>query len=176
LGRGYRGYSKLFDNSFSVVSTTEPFCEEGHNATPEDWCGDRTQLLSVQGPVPGGQQYPLSVSDPANVDVRCAAHTMAGSSDSSPFLLGGATGRGTRYCAAEGKGADHMGRQKNLHVIMSCIEELLTQDGLESEQKDALATALKAVKHFRRNATPSEADVYRIVRIVAEEISKNFIR
>jgi hypothetical protein len=39
-----------------------------------------------------------------------------------------------------------------------------------------LATALKAVKHFRRNATPSEADVYRIVRIVAEEISKNFIR
>jgi hypothetical protein len=39
-------------------------------------------------------QYPedssirLSVSDPAHVDVRCAAHTMAGSSDSSPFQLG----------------------------------------------------------------------------------------
>ena len=136
----------------------------GHNSCP------------LKAQYPEDSSIRLSVSDPAQIDVRCAAHTMAGSSDSSPFLLGGATGRGTRYCAAEGKGADHMGRQKNLHVIMSCIEELLTQDGLESEQKDALATALKAVKHFRRNATPSEADVYRIVRIVAEEISKNFIR
>ena len=101
---------------------------------------------------------------------------MAGSSDSSPFLLGSATGRGTRYCTAEGKEADHMGRQKNLHVIISCIEELMAQDGLESDQKDDLAAALKTVKHFRRNVTPSDADVYRVVRIVAEKISKNFIR
>jgi CDP-diacylglycerol pyrophosphatase len=69
-----------------------------------------------------------------------------------------------------------MGRQKNLHVIMSCIEELMAQDGLESDQKDDLAAALKAVKYFRRKVTPSDADVYRIVRIVAEKISKNFIR
>jgi hypothetical protein len=69
-----------------------------------------------------------------------------------------------------------MGRQTNLHVIISCIEELMAQDGLESDQKDDLAAALKAVKHFRRDVTPSEADVYRIVRIVAERISKNFIR
>jgi hypothetical protein len=52
----------------------------------------------------------------------------------------------------------------------------MAQDGLESEQKDALVTAMKAVNHFRRNTTPSDADVYRIVRIVAEEIAKNFIR
>lgn len=69
-----------------------------------------------------------------------------------------------------------MGRQKDLHVITSCIEELMAQDGLESEQKDALVTAMKAVNHFRRNTTPSDADVYRVVRIVAEEIAKNFIR
>jgi hypothetical protein len=69
-----------------------------------------------------------------------------------------------------------MGRQKNLHVIISCIEELMAQDGLESDQKDDLAAALKAVEPFRRNVTPSKADVYRIVRIVAEKISKNFIR
>src|SRR5580658_6123520 len=101
-------------------------------------------------------QYPyIRILDPAHVLVRCAAHTMAGSSDSSPFQLGSATGRGTRYCAAEGEEADHMGRQKNLHVIMSCIEELMAQDGLESDQKDDLAAALKAVKHFRRNVTPS---------------------
>jgi hypothetical protein len=43
-----------------------------------------------------------------------------------------------------------MGRQKDLHVITSCIEELMAQDGLESEQKDALVTAMKAVNHFRR--------------------------
>ena len=47
-----------------------------------------------------------------------------------------------------------MGRQKDLHVITSCIEELMAQDGLESEQKDALVTAMKAVNHFRRNTTP----------------------
>jgi hypothetical protein len=69
-----------------------------------------------------------------------------------------------------------MGRHKDLHVITSCIEELMAQDGLESEQKDALVTAMKAVNHFRRNTTPSDADVYRVVRIVAEEIAKNFIR
>jgi hypothetical protein len=69
-----------------------------------------------------------------------------------------------------------MGRNKNLHVIISCIEELMTHDGLESDQKDDLAAALKAVEHFRGNVTPSEADVYRIVRIVAEKISKSFIR
>jgi len=101
---------------------------------------------------------------------------MAGSSDSSPFLLGSATGRGTRYRAAEGKEADHMGRQKNLYVIISCIEELMAEDGLESDQKDDLAAALKAVEHFRHNVTPSKADIYRIVRIIAEKVSKNFIR
>jgi hypothetical protein len=30
----------------------------------------------------------LSVSEPTQYVSRCAAHTMAGSSDSSPFLLG----------------------------------------------------------------------------------------
>jgi hypothetical protein len=35
---------------------------------------------------------------------------------------------------------------------------------------------MKAVNHFRRNTTPSDADVYRVVRIVAEKIAENFIR
>lgn len=69
-----------------------------------------------------------------------------------------------------------MGKQKNLHVIISCIEELMTQDGLESEQTDALVTALKVVNHHRQNANPSNADTYRLVRIVADKVSKAFIR
>jgi hypothetical protein len=68
-----------------------------------------------------------------------------------------------------------MGRQKNLHVIISCIEELVAQDGLGPEQTDALVTALKAVDRHRRDANPSNADTYRLVRIVAEKVSEVFI-
>lgn len=69
-----------------------------------------------------------------------------------------------------------MGKQKNLNVIISCIEELMAQDGLEPEQTDALVTALKVVDHHRRKASPSNADVYRLVRIVAEKVSRSFTR
>lgn len=68
-----------------------------------------------------------------------------------------------------------MARHNNLQVIGSCIEELMAQDGLESEQIDALETAMKAVSRFRSNTTPSDSDVFRLVRIVAEKIATNFI-
>jgi hypothetical protein len=67
-----------------------------------------------------------------------------------------------------------MGKQKSLDVIISCIEDLMTQGGLESEQTDALVTALRTLNRHRRR-TPSSADVYRIVRVVAEKVSRAFI-
>lgn len=110
---------------------------------------------------------------PASVLMSCLCSTSnVGSSDSSPFLLRGAPV--AALGVAEGEEIGTM--NQSLQVIISCIEELMAQDGLESEQKDALVSALKVVERFRRNATPSKADLDRIVRIVAEKVSTNFIR
>jgi hypothetical protein len=68
-----------------------------------------------------------------------------------------------------------MKRQRDLHASLSCIQEWLTQGGLEPEQRNALVKASKALKGFRRQANPSKEAAYRVIRTITEDLVKVFI-
>ena len=101
---------------------------------------------------------------------------MVESSGSSPFLPGSVSpaALGTTY--REKEAVFFMKRQRDLHVSLDCIQTMLTQDGLEPEQKDALVKTLKGLKDLRRDANPSKRAVYRFVRIITEDLVKSFIK
>ncbi|HEY6352653.1 MAG TPA: hypothetical protein VI636_24920 [Candidatus Angelobacter sp.] len=63
---------------------------------------------------------------------------------------------------------------KNLQFCMDSLKSLQKLSEYEPEQKRALEGAQKELRELRRNARPTRAEMYRVVRRVAEAILKVF--
>lgn len=64
---------------------------------------------------------------------------------------------------------------KNLQFCMNQLTFMQERNGLEPEQKSALAKAKMKLKELRRKPNPSRKDVFEAIRQVAEAIIHNFV-
>lgn len=69
-----------------------------------------------------------------------------------------------------------MKKQRDLNVCIVLIRTLLTRDGLEPEQMNALENALKTIKQLRRSSSLDRNDIYQAVRRITEELVKVFVK
>lgn len=65
---------------------------------------------------------------------------------------------------------------KNLQFCMNQLEFMQERNGLEPEQKSALARAKAKLKGLRRNPNPSRTEVFEAIRQIAEAIIDNFVQ
>jgi len=65
---------------------------------------------------------------------------------------------------------------KNLRFCMAQLDSMLNGNDFDPEQKRALAVARKELKVLWRKPSPRRAEVFRVVRRVAEAILKLFHR
>ncbi len=68
-----------------------------------------------------------------------------------------------------------MKQDKNLRYCMDCLRSMQERDGLEPEQRSALAKAEVRLKGLRRSPTPTRREIFEAVRQVAEAIVNNFV-
>ncbi len=69
-----------------------------------------------------------------------------------------------------------MKQDKNLQYCLDCLRSMQERDGLEPEQRSALAKAELRLKRLRRSPDPTRRDIFEAVRHVAEAIVNNFVR
>ena len=68
-----------------------------------------------------------------------------------------------------------MKKQRDLQVCITRIREIHAQGGLEPEQRDALADALKIIRQLRRSPSFDRQVVYQAVRQITEGLVAAFI-
>jgi hypothetical protein len=68
-----------------------------------------------------------------------------------------------------------MKQDKNLRYCVDCLRSMQERDGLEPEQRSALAKAEVRLKELRRSPTPTRREIFEAVREVAEAIVNNFL-
>jgi hypothetical protein len=68
-----------------------------------------------------------------------------------------------------------MKQDKNLQYCMDCLRSMQERNGLEPEQRSALAKAKVRLKELRRSPTPTRREIFEAVRQVAEAIDNNFV-
>jgi hypothetical protein len=68
-----------------------------------------------------------------------------------------------------------MKQDKNLQYCMDCLRSMQERNGLEPEQRSALAKAKVRLKELRRSPTPTRREIFEAVRQVAEAIVNNFV-
>jgi len=68
-----------------------------------------------------------------------------------------------------------MKQEKNLRYCVDCLRSMQERDGLEPEQRSALAKAEVRLKELRRSPTPTRREIFEAVREVAEAIVNNFL-
>jgi hypothetical protein len=68
-----------------------------------------------------------------------------------------------------------MSKDKNLRFCMDALESMQNRNGLEPEQMSALEKAESELKRLWRNPNPSRREVFKVVRTVAEAITKIFV-
>ena len=69
-----------------------------------------------------------------------------------------------------------MKKQRDLNVSIGLIQTLLTRDGLEPGQMNALENALKTIKQLRRSSSLDKVSTYQAVRTITEELVKAFVK
>jgi hypothetical protein len=69
-----------------------------------------------------------------------------------------------------------MKKQRDLNVSIGLIRSLLTRDGLEPEQMNALENALKTIKQLRRSSSLDKVTTYQAVRTITEDLVKAFVK
>jgi hypothetical protein len=98
---------------------------------------------------------------------------MAESSGSSPSLNRCTPSAALGNTPREGS---QMKKQRDLNVSIGLIRSLLTRDGLEPEQMNALENALKTIKQLRRSSSLDKVTTYQAVRTITEDLVKAFVK
>ena len=68
-----------------------------------------------------------------------------------------------------------MNKDKNLQFCMDELKSTQNRDGLEPEQMSALEKAEDELKYLWRKPNPTRREIFRVIRKVAEAISKAFV-
>ena len=81
--------------------------------------------------------------------------------------------RGTGNFTGEG---DDMKSDKNLKACIDVLKSLQSRDGIEPEQKEAVARALEKLMELRRHPNIKRQTVFLAVREITEAIIKTFLK
>ncbi len=68
-----------------------------------------------------------------------------------------------------------MSKDKSLRFCMDALKSMQKRNGLEPEQMSALEKAESELKRLWRNPNPSRREIFKVVRTVAEAITKIFV-
>ena len=71
---------------------------------------------------------------------------------------------------------DDMKSDKNLKACIDVLKSLQRRDGIEPEQKEAVARALEKLMELRRHPNMKRQNVFLTVREIAEAIIKTFLK
>jgi hypothetical protein len=69
-----------------------------------------------------------------------------------------------------------MRKDKNLQFCMDELQSMRNRNGLETEQRSALAKAEGELRRLWRKPNPTRREVSAVVRKVTEAIIKHFVR